>query len=161
MNNSNKRRTRLIFTALAIGLCVFLISAARDFIPERSTVGSITASDEDDHPVLSVPTVGPVVRYNRDAPRYYTIWAGRADLTRLTEWQAEVSARAESIESELMAPWPTEIVNELPSALRDAPFIRQGESYLEWRATRNGKYYVLRVNWSTGAFTLTRLAEDE
>jgi hypothetical protein len=111
--------------------------------------------------MLSVPTVGAIARYNRDAPRYYTIWAGRADLTRLTEWQAEVSARVESMESDLMAPWPTEIVNVLPPALRDAPFIQEGDSYLEWRASRNGKYYVLRVNLSTGAFTLIRLAEDE
>ena len=159
---SSSKKWKAIVVALLLAVGAFIITAAREFVPERSAAASISASDDDGHPLLSVPTVGKIVRYNRDAPRYFTIWAGRVDLARMAAWQAQVSEHASgAMESELSGPWHTEVAAILPPDLRDAPFVVEGDFIQVWRAIRGMKLYTLTVNMTTGGFQLVRTVYDE
>jgi hypothetical protein len=154
--------------ATVVGLAIVVGAGIKALIPSSRSIFSITASDKDDHPILSVPTVGRIVRFHRDAPPSRTEWAGRVDLARFAAWRETVPKQSDppvgfGIKGPVHAQqnWPHEIL-DLAMELHAVPFIRSGEMVWEWSIVRGTTSYLLRVSMSSGNFLLIRAAvEDE
>jgi hypothetical protein len=155
--------------AAVVGLAIVVAAGIKALIPNARSITSITAADKDDHPILSVPTVGRIVRFHKDAPRRLTEWGGRVDLARFAPWRETVPQQADSaagfgIDGPVpkAQPWPHELLEDLPGELRAVPFIQSGEKVWEWNIVRDATRYRLRVGMSSGHFVLLRTAvEDE
>lgn len=166
--SAQQKSTRQVRTFIAlVGLAVVVGVGIELLVPNSHSIDSITASDKDDHPMLSVPTIGRVVRFHRDAPRPRTEWAGRVDLDRFAAWRESVPKQSDPpVSFGLNGPvqaqqnWPHEIL-ELAMELHTVPFIRGGEMVWEWSDVRGTTSYVLKVSMSSGNFLLIRSMVDE
>jgi hypothetical protein len=150
-----------VVIVVVVGVCIEVL------VPNSHSIDSITASDNDDHPILTVPTVGRITRFHRDDSRTVTEWGGRVDLARFAEWRETVPKQADPTAGfgidgpvQTQQNWPHEIL-ELAMELHTVPFIRSGEMVWEWSIVRGTTSYRLRVSMTSGNFLLIRAAIDD